>query len=199
MAFIIPAGFGIARHVIEQAGKASAFVVTMGFSQTTGASPNPEGAATAIRDAWLDEDGPFRANGFSANFTYRGVEVTMGSETGPLGGSAPANLQGTLGANVLPPNCCVLVKKKTARGGRKGRGRNYWPCMWFGEGDVSSVGIIDPAIVTAVETEMQAALDLQAATNFPPMLLHEDGTTPNGIQVLEVSSLLATQRRRLRS
>jgi len=198
MTITIPEGYGIARHLIQQNGKAAPYVVTMGFSQTTGASPTPELAAQEIFEAWTTDEGPLLQSIFGSVWTYQGVDVTMMGDTGPIGGSWAASWQGATTIQGVPPNCCVLVQKRTARGGRKGRGRNFWPVIWVPEADVTALGELGDVMRGDLQNRFNVALTLQNQTNFPAALLHSDGTTPNQVNSLTVSGLLATQRRRLR-
>lgn len=75
----------------------------------------------------------------------------------------------------------------------------FLPPLHNGEALVDAAGILDAASVTAIQlwyTNLWTAWD---ATTFGPALLHEDGSTPDAITGFSLQSLVATQRRRVRS
>jgi hypothetical protein len=119
-------------------------------------------------------------------------------------GTIPRN--GTAATTMFPPNVAVLIKKRTALGGRRGRGRMYFP--WFlGEGDADERG----SISAAVQANLSAAcenfrLAIAAASGAVPgtpmVLLHSTAplgpaVAPTPVIALVVDPLVATQRRRL--
>jgi len=99
-------------------------------------------------------------------------------------------------AAAVVPNTAGLVKKSTALGGRKGRGRFYLPGL--PEGNVDSGGSIDSALVTAINTDLATFLATLATNGSPMVLLHSDLTTPTLVTSLSLEVVAATQRRRLR-
>lgn len=109
---------------------------------------------------------------------------------------------GAVSGDFLPQNNACLIRKRTALGGRKNRGRMYVPYV-LPEGNVDNSGIIAGTRVTAIQT---AADDFQddllagdPGPSIPMVVLHSVSTdTPTPITTLEVDNLLATQRRRLR-
>jgi hypothetical protein len=141
-------------------------------------------------------------------------DVTIGPVTAYIGQDGGESIvqSGTLTRNggvattSLPGNCAVLVHKRTARGGRRGRGR--WFIPWtIGESNVDEAGKITPANVTQLQTEMTALLGDFDSIGLPLVVLHEPSapdaenpTTaglPNRVTQLVVDPLIATQRRRL--
>ena len=99
-----------------------------------------------------------------------------------------------------PANCAVLVHKRTARGGRRGRGRLFVPWA-ISEGDVDEVGKISTSTVGALQTKFNNLLTQLTTNNVPMVLLHSEGQTPAGapnlVTSLVVDPLISTQRRRL--
>lgn len=100
----------------------------------------------------------------------------------------------------LPENCALLVKKVTLRGGRKGRGRCYWPDVQIAH--VGDAGGITGSDLTAYQTawdDLITAIEgVDGITSL--VLLHsadEDGD-PDVITSWIVQNKIATQRRRLR-
>lgn len=104
----------------------------------------------------------------------------------------------TLAAN--PPNVAVLVHKRSARGGRRGRGRLFLPWAISGS-NVSEAGIVTPAEVTVIQTAMGVFLGALNTQTVPMVLLHNPGLTtmgaPDPVTSLSVDRLISTQRRRL--
>jgi hypothetical protein len=119
--------------------------------------------------------------------------------------------RGTAAVSSLPPNCAQLVRKLTGLGGRKNRGRFYWP--WFlNEGSVDEAGSVDAAWTTGTQTAFDAWFTQGNVTGDGRMVIANKvyGVDPvTGKPVVtavnigpEVTSLvvdnrIATQRRRL--
>lgn len=109
---------------------------------------------------------------------------------------------GTGGGTPLPNNCAYLVKKSTALGGRRNRGRMYLPCP--SEADVDGAGLVLAASVTALNVQLaklQSGGTVHTAFGFvaDPVVLHETGSqTPATVSDLSCQPKIATQRRRMR-
>ena len=125
---------------------------------------------------------------------------------GPQFGIATGSRTGTLtDFQTLVQNTCVLVQKRTLRGGRKGRGRMYWPVFFPNEASVDHSGTIVGTAVTAWQTAMTNWLSGCDSNGCPLVLLHstqENGDppteAPDPITSLSVQARVATQRGRLR-
>jgi hypothetical protein len=140
--------------------------------------------------------------------------ITIESVTGYFGNTPPADPSIVISTNTprpgerttgsLPPNCAVLLQKRTGLGGRKNRGRLYMPHS-VPEGAVNEAGIIDSVWVATHNT--QAAIWMDRLTNgggtstpTPMVVLHSlpSDPLPTPVTQLIAQSTLATQRRRLR-
>lgn len=105
---------------------------------------------------------------------------------------------GTGAASVLPNNCAVLVAKITAAGGRRNRGRLFFPSP--AESSVSENG----TLTTGSRNLWQGAVDDWIADEQTigwgtPALLHQSGpASPTTVTNLIVRPRIATQRRRMR-
>jgi hypothetical protein len=123
-----------------------------------------------------------------------GGEDTVGIATNATGG-------GTSGATAyVPPNCAVLVHKRSARGGRRGRGRLFIP--WYvPEGAVDERGTITGSDLTATQSAMNSLLGNLSTLLNPMVILHQPGSSdagvPTPVTALTVDPLISTQRRRL--
>lgn len=125
------------------------------------------------------------------------VEVSLGPSTAPISGQGTSSAVGGAVITSTPANFSVLVQKRTATGGRRGRGRNYWMAA-ADESSVSEGGEWDPASVANFQTAMDDFLTELNTNGVPMVLLHNDGGTPSPVTALVVQQLGATQRRRMR-
>lgn len=103
---------------------------------------------------------------------------------------------GVAGGNMTPINSAFLLQKRTATGGRRGRGRMYLPGV--GEGAVGDDGTLDAGVAAGIQTNVDNWLGAWPG-DWVPMLLHQVAPfTPSQITVISVSPKVATQRTRLR-
>lgn len=136
------------------------------------------------------------------------AQVTITSIRASVGQDGGADLVYVLGTSIvgqnnvsaLPPNCAVLVHKRTLRGGRRGRGRLFIPwCV--SETNVDEAGLIATAEVTTIQTAMNVFRTALGSFNVPMVILHNPGLStmgaPDTVTSLVVDKLLSTQRRRL--
>lgn len=136
-------------------------------------------------------------------YSFLGVTVYRGQDGGPpVVYESPAVVHnGTNAGPALPPNCAFLLRKRTAVGGRRGRGRMFIPAgVGVGEDSVPVTGVMAEAQRAALETRYNAWID---GLGPDPVLFHDSatpgGTTPTPITALTVEARLATVRRRLRT
>jgi len=104
------------------------------------------------------------------------------------------------------PNCALLVKKQTATGGRRGRGRNYIPWVLL-DAAVDDVGNVDSGSLAVRQSDAEDWLeDLELGTTgsyaTPMVILHDSSGSgpepaPSVVTALQVDSRIANQRRRL--
>lgn len=196
MGLVIPTGFGLASWHTLTALDAEEMVWTCGFDLTN-ANDIPN-IPTLMAGVWSDHLQDLT----STIVTLTRTVLKVGpSSTGPTYEAFP-NTAGTDGGALLPPNCAVLVRKLTALGGRKGRGRAYVPGISEISGSLDSSGTFSTAEATVIDTAFAGLdADLLADTTFGPVqtvLLHSDSTVPTFISGWATSNKIATQRRRLR-
>lgn len=136
-----------------------------------------------------------------SSVTISEIVVSLGTDgTADITGSVPTAIIGGASGSYVPPNCAVLVRKNTARGGRRGRGRFFipWAVTTINCGET---GIIASAYVTTLQNAMNAFLTALTTFTVPMYLLHSPGQTaegpPNLVTSLTVDPLVGTQRRRL--
>lgn len=140
-------------------------------------------------------------NGFMTdNFVVNTVRVILGTSdpSAPITYEANGVFPGQIDDDGNPA-ACVLVKKSTNTGGRKGRGRTYFPGV--SRGEVDGAGFIvgdlalDPTNVTDFWPDLLSYLGLAGA-----FLLHTSPLDdPSEITSFSMDPKVATQRGRLRS
>lgn len=90
----------------------------------------------------------------------------------------------------------MLIRKSTALGGRKNRGRVYIPAI--PEEFIDVGGVLDTTVVSTFQGVWDAwAADL-AVGGLEACVEHSDGSTPTPITAFTVMGVVATQRRRQR-
>jgi hypothetical protein len=113
-----------------------------------------------------------------------------------------APLAGNTGTTLVPNNTAFLVKKSTALGGRRNRGRMYIPSPL--ETDVDNTGNVAALTITNLNTKLALLMPggaIHTAFGFlgDPVVLHETGSqTPAVVTDLACLAKVATQRRRMR-
>ena len=166
----------------------------------------------AINDAIVPSDVDFQRAEFATNVGPTiDNQVTIGPATmrvGQDGGEVltvvgtTSSTGGRAGADSLNCGQAILVKKLTARGGRRGRGRCFIPWA-VGDTDVNEVGALTPSVVTALQTAVNAWLTGVAtpAKIDAMVVLHGNGNSlpglPNTVTSLQVDPIVGSQRRRL--
>jgi hypothetical protein len=142
----------------------------------------------------------FPVTGWLSVYRLVGVTGYVGQDGGPPAVyEALDGTQGPNGSPAPPQNCALLVRKRTALGGRRGRGRMYLPPFPLAEGGIDHAGKVDPALVSAWTASSQQAFN----EGVSPVLLHATSPKsptppPTPITSFLVDSMIATQRRRLR-
>lgn len=188
---IIPAGFCQVNFVFTGEGAPSGAEITLGLEYNSGDSPSQ--VAQDCADAWSAED--LDALYVDA-LTLSAILVKFGpNSTGPSAELA-VSVPGTASGAAVPPNTSMVISKITALGGRKGRGRMFFPGI--NEGAVSSAGILDGALVSGSDSRWTDFAATLALAGHGCVLLHNDLTAPTPITEFATQARAATQRRRLR-
>lgn len=213
----IPPGYGQATLIFQCDGVPSPMNVTFGyeFAGQEGDGRKPDVQAAAIRTAAVAANSFLPAAEFSSEYVFMGVDVNTMDGTGEGVGTSRFSLRGSIvGSSPLPPNCAILVKKNTAIGGRKFKGRMYLPPMFWGEGEVSASGYnAQSSVYNDLQARLATFIQLLGTAGYPMMLLHSipgsggefgggdfpgDPPPPTLVTSLTVQPQIATQRRRLR-
>jgi hypothetical protein len=195
MPVIIPPGYAqvIHRHLL--AGDAEEMLCTYGVSL---GGPGSVTIANDIKAAWNTNIMGVMFNGFQ----QLGVTLRVGQDGADpiVFQSSTAADAGLSGSSPQSQNNATLVKKVSALGGRRNRGRMYVPGI-VGEADVTPAGVITPATVTSRQNSFNVFLTaLNAIAGVGNMvILHGEGPfAPADVVSLIVDGRVATQRQRLR-
>lgn len=194
----IPTGYGQVTFVFQPVGSTQNVVITHGFKDN-GASPDPAAAATDWGTDFTAAGRPFETSNIGTQWVFVRVDATIQTSTGPLIGTWPRGVTGTLAIEALPTNCAFLVAKATPRGGRRGRGRMFVPPFSVAEGNIGPTGTIASASLTAQQSKWNSALLANVAGDYPSYLLHDTSEiAPDVISTWTMNTRIATQRTRLR-
>jgi len=196
MADIIPPGFAEVTMPILNGALTRAAAVVFGVTVPSGGEL-PDDLAANVQAAFSTHLGPR----FDSGCTIGPATVVVGQDGGEnIAGSATSTQSGGLAISSPSPNVAVLLKKRSGRGGRRGRGRMYMP--WFvAEGDVDEGGRITPSQVTNITAAATAFRNALSAADRSMVILHSAGATapgsPDVVTSLVCDPFVATQRRRL--
>jgi hypothetical protein len=205
MPLVLPTSFFNAHYRFELEG--SSHKMSFALAGQLNAGVDADAFATDLSDAFSDDltPGYGMANMYN-QWSFHGVHVLINTGAGIQAGDFdPALIGGGGGAETVPPNGSVIVKKSTGFAGVAARGRMYFPPISAADVDVNDVGIIDSVVLATIGDNVQNWLDntLTAVTEIAEfVLLHEQASpgpgTPTAITSFVVENQLATQRRRLR-
>ena len=201
MTLVIPPRYAEATWILRNTGDPVAWNVTCGLYMQSGGPFDHDIAQfvyNAFRDTWLAKMPP--------EVSLTGVVLAVGQDGGPpLRLEHNSTATGGENESKLPQNCALLMRKTTARAGRRGKGRMFLPNV-LNEGQVDTVGVIVPnyyAALNVVATQFFAALTApNGEQELKVVLLHNSegagSTLPDVVTAFSVDQEIATQRRRLR-
>ena len=163
------------------------------------ASADPDAIAAAVFGAWTTTGG-FQTL-IDNQVTIGPVTVRFGTDgSGDIVAVGTLTVAGAASGSTCAPNTAVLFRKRTARGGRRGRGRLYLPWA-VRTADLAENGVISAPTVTAMNTCAATVRNALSTQSCPMVVLHSPGNTlpgaPDLVTALNVDPLIATQRRRL--
>ncbi len=203
MATTYEAGLVLVTHHFKHAAMTREAVVTFAFNDVTSttaqqSADNLQALAADNFDNYLDS---------SAQLMRTTTLKGNGSTSFTVGTSTALPRTGTNPISGAPPNTAVLVQKRTALGGRKGRGRVYFPWS-LNESEVDETGKIGVTYVSGFQNSMDAYLfgyggamvianrlyDLPWTNPARQLLAVTKGAV---VTALIVSNMAATQRRRM--
>jgi hypothetical protein len=163
--------------------------------------------AHAVYAAWL---GAWPPVNLCNDYTFLGVDVTEGSNDG-TGETAswdePVDGVGTW--RCLPSNCAMLIRKKTALGGRANIGRMFLPAGYIDVSTIEPTGWIGTVDYDRYQSNIDQFFENlvdetttpgSPIADFLPVLLHSVLTRdPTPIVKFAIDRIIATQRQRMRN
>lgn len=200
----IPEGFGEAKLIWDVTGRTNPITTTIGFTPNIGSTPDE-----AIESMWTNFAGtsgaPCAAAQMRSQFTFVGIQWLY-NDAGVMiaGATTEAPVVGTADpATTVPVGETLLIQKRTARVGRRFRGRMYFPALQVTEGAVDHMGNLSSAAMSALHTIFDSTLaNLPDDGTCTTVILHAGTGTlpaPTPITSFGIQSKMATQRRRLRA
>jgi len=197
----IPVGFGQFTWPVRLIGDLEEMVFTVGFVDGDDTDA-PNDVANSISNALLAQP-IFAASSISNQYSMGPGRVTVNRALGTFEGVGSVSRTGTASLTTLPHNCAILVRKNTALGGRRGKGRIYLPPWMIAESNITPAGVIFQTGVDSVTLDFETWRAQLSALNLQAVLLHGDSpnsATPSPTPILNFAcqSVIATQRTRLR-
>lgn len=198
MSIIVPTGDYTVTFIWSNELTSKNYTCSLGIIDNGSSREDPTQLAD---DAWTAATDGFPtfggADSMADGWHFVGTSAMFQDTSGPIVGQHLEDVAGTGSDNDVPINCSVLVKKNTASGGRKNRGRMFLPPFFSGMvTDTNGVlGGIDGTIAAASVASVAIFL---VGDDWIPCLHHSDGSAGTVINGYTGSDILATQRRRLR-
>lgn len=197
----VPGGYAQWRTTFSVDGLTDPMGFTMGvFSSTLAYDLVNTNVAIKFRDEVLEAGALM-----GTHWRWLGSSLTWIAPGGPITYESPASMSGTAAVETVPPNSAVLVRKQTALGGRRNRGRLFMPPCTTYETQVDSAGFMAGATVAAVNIRWEDWRTTCEAIDCFFYLYHqydpdlgELPEVPTQITGLAVQPQLATQRNRMR-
>lgn len=192
----IPVGFGLAALRFSLAGTSREKLTTFGYDPPT---TDPTIHAQQITDHFTQANRPGIPTQIQENWSYLGVRVVEMTDTGPVTGEAADLQDGIMTGGAMPPNASILIRKNTAAGGRRNRGRLFVPPIYPPETNVSPSGIIADPQLDNIQLWWSNFFGALVTAGLVPVILHSQPPfTPTPITGYVAQDLIATQRRRMR-
>lgn len=197
MSGILPPGFVDFSLLIDRSGDDRPYVVT--FAAAIDTPPFDQADADAVAGSFAVSSAVRSQLGTGE--VMREIRCRVGSDgLGPTFIS-PINVAGTASTQRLPQNVAAIVQKNTGLGGRRNRGRFFWPSI--NEGNVDQVGLITGPQITDLNTLATFVFDTICEdvihNTAGPVLLHSlPPSDPTPVTSWQTAPRVGTQRRRLR-
>lgn len=187
----VPLGFHQVTHILDGLATPHGGAVVFGVSAAV--VEDPISVAEKCVAAWVATVKASLTDSCHSSLTI----VKVGSNTEGPSVVTAAPFGGASGSASTPPNTAALFKKNTIEGGRKNRGRSFWPGV--AESDVNASGQMIGASFDAFAGRVEDYFDALVAEDVPMYILHNDSSAPTEVTSLVLDPRVATQRRRLRS
>lgn len=195
----VPNNYAIAKLVFELIDS-SGHTATITYGVEKGAAGNAQTLAINLMAAAVQSDsigsGPAMSSLWKLAKSQVSLKTASGFEFGELIDPSP----GTQSWAPPPLQVAPLIRKSTGTGGRKNRGRMFFPPAHIDEADINELGVWDDTARGIFADRTDFWLDyLNSTLNIDMVIFHNDGVTaPTAVTSLIVEHTVATQRRRLR-
>lgn len=195
---LIPNGYADLQLFFTISGDSEVMQTHVGLD-VSDSGGNYQAALEAAVDHYVAEVLPAHATAC----TLIGGNLVVGQDGGdPITFEYGINEAGDDGDFPFPPNVATLVRKVTALGGRRGRGRFYLPGVAL-MNNVTEAGLIGDTFFNGFQVRLTDWYDALVNETVPgplgPVLLHSEApSSPAVITAFELQRKVATQRRRLR-
>lgn len=194
----IPAGYHNVEFVYRHGDATRDCTFAIGIKDL-GDPATPSAIVDLMVTTWTDTGHPGAPSAYSTEWLFLGCVDTYEDESGPIRYEHPVVQAGSATLSPVPINSAILINKVTGAGGRRNRGRLFYPPVYPTEGDVSALGVIQSSDVTALQAKFDSWYTAAVADDMQPVLFHQTGAQlPTVITSFKVQNLLATQRRRMR-
>lgn len=200
MAQIIPSDFGSAALVFESAQGTQPFITTLGINLSN-AGDDYVGAANNVMGAYSTTF----STSWSSDLTLTKCVLSVGSDGdgAPTVDSDAPSVPGTGSGEYLPLSNSLLVNKRTAVLGRKGRGRFFLPGL-LKDNMVDVSGRVGTTTLDAYNELLEEFMSKLLSSgglgvDTSPVLLHSvQFPVPTPITSFVCAPLIGTIRRRIR-
>jgi hypothetical protein len=206
MSLHIPPGYYQCKFRWRLQGDPEEIISTLGVTPRDDGDRDIVDVAHAMWNAWA---GAFEPDTLSDQYSFVGCDVIEGSNDNSGEHASWDEIQ--VGTSIKPTpcqNCAPLVKKKTAKGGRKNAGRMFLPPGYTPEIEVSPTGAISNAMLALLQSYLtQFLVNMSDSVPTPPepladlapVLFHNDqAMEPTPLTALTIDPRMATQRQRMR-
>lgn len=185
----IPPGFAELVHHFDAPGQSGDIITSIGAS---GTDLNDD----ALQDQYVAA-AVFLMGNLNNSITMTTIDFVLGQDgNDDVVVSRVAGHPGISGGGMVPINTTFLFQKRTALGGRRGRGRMYLPGV--SEGAVADDGSLDTGVAAGLAANIGTWL-ADWPGDWVPALFHQSAPyAPSMITSINVSPKVATQRTRLR-
>lgn len=198
-----PLGYGIYSRSYMPAGGTHECVNVFGFNN--GPLATGPVARNALDAIFVAATRPYDPAVLSDDWICTGSYCLVHLSAGLSSSAVVTATPGTLAIATPGPGTSLVVRKNTVDAGRQFRGRVAYPAGFVDETLVDSAGNVDPSVVAGVTTRFENLRTAMVTANYPMVLIHgpfgtppQPAPNPTGIASLSCTSLVGSQRRRLR-
>jgi hypothetical protein len=163
-----------------------------------GTAPGQEAAAAAaVKSAWETSATGLGKLHMTAYVVATYSAMDLSTTNGGIS-VLTSTMAGTTGGSLATNGACALLKWNGGTRSRTTRGRMYWGPL--GEGQIDADGRTLAALTkTALQTACNAFISSLSGASFPLVVVSRKSSTSTLVSTASVETVIATQRRRIRS